>query len=97
MLAFLSATYLISEYLTGTVPVWLVAKLFTLVGMVYAPIIGLAFPDRSGPAYADLRRHLREAGATLGQERAFAWVGGPFTFVGMPVVLVGSFLVFDLL
>lgn len=97
LLAFSSVTYLIAEYLTGAVPVWLVAILFTLVGMVYTPLIGMAFPDRSGPAYAELRRHLREAGATVGQERAFAWVGGPFTFLGMAVVLPGSLLVFGLL
>ena len=49
MLAFAVATILIGAFAMGTVP-WLATFLFTLVGMAYAPLMGLVFPDRSGPA-----------------------------------------------
>lgn len=89
--AFSLGVFLIRTYVTGNVPLALVALLFTLLGVVYAPIAGMAFPDRAGPPYGVLRQHLREAGATLGQERAAAWVGGPFPFLGIAAILSGGF------
>ncbi|MFF5260260.1 hypothetical protein ACFY4C_15030 [Actinomadura viridis] len=94
LVAFGSATFLINEFAVRTLPTWLVTFLFVLAGLVYAPLMGMGFPDRSRDVYGELRRHLKDAGATLAQERAAAWSGGPLAFLGMAVLGMASVVVF---
>lgn len=95
MLAFVLAAFLIKEYAVGVVPLWGVVFLIVMAGMIYAPVMGMAFPDRDHP-YVDQRHLLRKAGATLGQERAATWAAGPLTFLGMTALAGANVIVIGL-
>ncbi|MFA1551904.1 hypothetical protein [Actinomadura chokoriensis] len=94
VLLFALAAFLINGLVVGDSPMWFVALLFVLAGMVYSPLVGLGLPARSLPPFADIRLTLEEAGATLGQERAVAWVGGLLAFPGMTAILAGAAILF---
>lgn len=86
---------LINDLAVRDFPTWLVALLFVLVGMVYAPLVCMAIPSRNFPPFEDIRQSLEEAGATLGQERAVAWIGGLLAFPGLTAIVMGAAILLE--
>lgn len=95
MTLFAVTAVLIHDLVLPTSPIWLAVLLYVLAGIVYSPLVGLAMPGRHWPPYETIRPVLEEAGATLGQERAIAWIGGLLSFPGMTTILVGALVLFD--
>ncbi|MFG2087417.1 MULTISPECIES: hypothetical protein [unclassified Spirillospora] len=94
MSLFAIIAFLINDLVVPNFPTWFAVFLFVLAAMVYSPLVGLAIPARSWPPYETVRPALEEAGATLGQERAVAWIGGLLTFPGMSAVAGGAAILF---
>ncbi|WP_158642313.1 hypothetical protein [Actinomadura sp. WAC 06369] len=90
MLLFVAVATSLHHLDARSVPTWLAACLFVLAGMAYAPLAGLAFPNRNPPYYEHIRRPLKEAGATPGQERAVTWVSAPLALLGTGVLMTSS-------
>ncbi len=93
-LLFISATFLIDDLLVTDSPTWPAAVLFVLAGMVYSPFVGMGLHVRNLDPVGDIRLALKEAGATLGQERAVAWTGGLLAFFGMTAIFLATLALF---
>ncbi|SEG72576.1 hypothetical protein SAMN04489712_11015 [Thermomonospora echinospora] len=74
---------------------WPAPTVIGLAGLLQAPIVMMAMPDRGAGPYAEVRAMLEDAGATGAQGRAAAWAGGPAAFLAMGLIVGSLFAAFD--